>query len=155
VNRLRSWLALDAGRADSARPTGLDEFLGLSSAALQTMPVTLANARKPRTLLSRFRGFTIYNWLKAANSKGAAKKPDAAAAAPVVAPKVAKKKAAKRGRPAKKKAAKKAGAKRGRPAASGFTAKLNKLASLNDEIAKAEAGLSKLKAEFAKLKASL
>jgi transposase-like protein len=53
---------------------------------------------------------TISNWLKAAKSKGAAKKPDAVAAAPVAAPKVAKKKAAKRGRPAKKKAA-----KRGRP----------------------------------------
>ena len=133
---------------------------------------------------------TISNWLKAAKSKGAAKKPDAVAAvaaAPVVAPKVAKKKAAKRGRPAKKKAAKRGrppksaaakeapakkapakkagakrgrpakqkGAKRGRPAALGFTAKLNKLVSLNDEIAKAEAGLSVLKAEFVKLKASL
>ena len=124
---------------------------------------------------------TISNWLKATKKKVATKEP---AEAKVVAKKTAKKKAAKkkaakkkaakrgrpakkkaakRGRPAKKKAAKrgrpakKKAAKRGRPAAvlGGFPAKLRKLADHNDAIAKAEAGLAKLKAEFIKLKASL
>lgn len=109
---------------------------------------------------------TVANWLKASKKKGPAKK--------AAAPKVAKKKAAKRGRPAKKGAkkrgrpakkktakrgrpAKKGGAKRGRPpgGGGGFSAKLRQLATLNDDIAKAEASLAKLKATFSKLKASL
>jgi len=116
---------------------------------------------------------TIANWLKASKKKGPAKK--------AAAKKVAKKKAGKRGRPAKKgakKAAKKGAKKRGRPAkkktakrgrpakkgakrgrppggGGGFSAKLRQLATLNDDIAKAEAGLAKMKADFGKLKASL
>lgn len=95
---------------------------------------------------------TIANWLKASKKKKPAKK---------AAKKKTARKAAKRGRPAKKGAkkrgrpAKKKGAKRGRPAGGGFSAKLRKLAALNDDIAKAEAGLSKMKAEFSKLKSSL
>jgi DNA-binding transcriptional regulator YdaS (Cro superfamily) len=99
---------------------------------------------------------TISHWIKAAK-KPAAKK--------VAAKKVAKKKTGGRktakktaGRKvAKKKVARRRrrAASRSRPVAAGFNAKLRQLADLNDEIAKAEADVVKLKARFAKLKKSL
>ena len=92
---------------------------------------------------------TISNWLKAPKKKAPVMK---AADKSVAGEGAAKKKAARK-RPGRKPAKK--AVRRGRPAATGFSAKLRRLAELHDQIAKAEAALAILRAEFSEAKAAI